>query len=368
MQIRGQMRKACAAAVATLLTLMLAPTSYADEAATPTRVLIVGDSVTQGYRGDYTWRYFLWRALEARGDAVDFVGRRTGTFNLGPDGTYDFDYQGADAYADPAFDRDHGATFGGWLREEGNWMYDPVGPQVSAHAADVVVSMWGINDLSLVDVGPADLIASYRLWVAEARAANPDVDLVVGRLPYDWLYDGEVVTFNAMLGEMAAELTTEQSRIAVATMLEPYTQAADSSDHLHPNTSGQRKIARMVGEALVGLLPHTTPGPVVVPTAPEVPQVPVPAQVAPPVQEVARVTPPRRVRAVRRDGRTRVAWRTARGGAEAYRVRCGGKRRTTTRTSLTLRSRARSCAVRSLDEAGPSEWRSTRVRVRRRAP
>lgn len=367
MQIRGQLSKACAALVAVVVGLTLVPASHAVEATAPTRVLIVGDSVTQGYRGDYTWRYFLWRALEARGDAVDFVGRRTGTFYYGADGSYDFDYQGPDAYADPAFDRDHGATFGGMLQEGGNWVYDPIGPQVSAHAADVVVSMWGINDLSLADVGPADLVASYRLWVAEARAANPDVDLVVARLPYDWMYDGEVVAFNAAIGDLAAELTTERSRVVVTTMRESYTQQADSSDHLHPNTSGQRKIAGMIGEALVGLLPSTVPDPFVVPTVPEVPQAPVPAQVAPPTQEVVRVTAPRRVRAVRRDGRTRVAWRSAR-GAEAYRVRCAAKRRTTTRTSITLRSRARSCAVRALGGAGPSEWRSTRVRVRRGAP
>ncbi|MFC7503453.1 hypothetical protein, partial [Nocardioides sp. GCM10030258] len=35
------------------------------------RVLIVGDSVTQGSSGDWTWRYRLWRHLQDAGLAVD---------------------------------------------------------------------------------------------------------------------------------------------------------------------------------------------------------------------------------------------------------------------------------------------------------
>lgn len=40
------------------------------------RIMVVGDSITQGSSGDYTWRYRLWRHLTDRGVRVDLVGPR----------------------------------------------------------------------------------------------------------------------------------------------------------------------------------------------------------------------------------------------------------------------------------------------------
>ena len=54
----------------------LGPASLAD-AVEPLRVLLVGDSVTQGSAGDSTWRYRLWKHLEATtAGPVDLVGPR----------------------------------------------------------------------------------------------------------------------------------------------------------------------------------------------------------------------------------------------------------------------------------------------------
>jgi hypothetical protein len=40
-------------------------TAVPARAAAATRVLIVGDSITQGSAGDFTWRYRLWKHLAA---------------------------------------------------------------------------------------------------------------------------------------------------------------------------------------------------------------------------------------------------------------------------------------------------------------
>jgi len=37
------------------------PRNMSTEAAAALRVLIVGDSITQGHEGDYTWRYRIWQ-------------------------------------------------------------------------------------------------------------------------------------------------------------------------------------------------------------------------------------------------------------------------------------------------------------------
>lgn len=39
-----------------------------------TRVLIAGDSMTQGKEGDWTWRYRIWQWAQANGLGWDFVG------------------------------------------------------------------------------------------------------------------------------------------------------------------------------------------------------------------------------------------------------------------------------------------------------
>ncbi|WP_374455227.1 SGNH/GDSL hydrolase family protein [Nocardioides sp.] len=336
--------------------------AHADD---PTRVMVVGDSVTQGYKGDVTWRYFFWHALQDAGDRVDLVGPRRGPFYYHPDGTFDWDYSGADAYAEPDFDQDHGAWYGGRLGEHNNWFYVPFAPQVQEQQPDVIVSLWGINDLSDADQGPAELIASYRTWIAEARSVRPDVDFVIGRLPYTWLYDGEVTAFNAMLGDLAAELGTAESRISVATMTAPYTQAGDSYDYVHPNVSGQAKIAQMMGTAVHELLgggstPIEVPPPPASPSAP-----PTTVPFAPPATQVAAApSTPRHVSARRTGSRVVVTWRRA-ARADAYRVRCGPRSTRLRSTRAVLRAEARTCSVRSLGPGGTSAWKKVKVRVRR---
>jgi hypothetical protein len=357
-----------AAALAVVLaTFTLVPIT-AQAADGPTRVMIVGDSVTQGYRGDVTWRYFLWHALRTAGDDVDFVGPRQGTFYLHPDGRYDWDYRGEDAYADADFDQDHGAWYGGRLGEHNNWFYVPLAPQVQEQQPDVIVSMWGINDLSDDDQGPAELIASYRAWIAEARSVKPDVDFVIGRLQQTWLYDGEVTAFNALLGDLSVELSTDASRVLVTSMNEPYVPEADTFDGIHPDLSGQAKIAGMLGGSLHALLTGADAGygPLPVPPSPvaSVPS-PVPVAIAPQGQQ-ASPRPPRRVRATRHGPRVRVTWRKV-GSADAYRVRCGARGTRVTGTRTFLRARARSCAVRSLGAGGASAWKKVRVRPARPA-
>lgn len=351
-----------AVVMAALVTIAVVPASAHADVDRPARILIVGDSVTQGYKGDVTWRYFLWHALQDADVPVDFVGPRTGTFYLHPDGTYDWNYTGEGSYADQGFDQDHGATYGGRIGPVGNWFYDPIGTQVEQQQPDVIVSLWGVNDLADEAQGPADVIASYRDWFAQARAVDPEVDFVVGRLPYTWLYDGEVTVFNQMLGELAAELTTDRSRIVVATMNESYTRAGDSADYVHPNLSGQAKIAGMIGTALLEALGRTETS-LPIPPAP-VSSVPPPPTVAiaPPTQQSGAPAAPRRLRA-RRDGRRVVVrWRAVQ-AAQGYRVRCGRRSKVVTGRRAVLGVRARSCAVRSLSTSGSSPW--TKVRIRR---
>lgn len=346
----------------------LAPTqaSFAND---PARVLIVGDSVTQGNRGDFTWRYFAWKALEQSGAAVDFVGTRTGTFDIHDDGRWDWNYNETDAYADAAFDQDHSAFYGGRMGPDDNFFYEPIEQTVAATMPDVIVSMWGINDLWHKNDGPAEVTEIYRKWIASARSVKPDVDFVIGELPYVW--NDEVPAFNALIRSLAVEESTDLSHIVTARMQEPYTQEGDSLDNVHPNTEGQRKIAGMVTDALSVLLAELATAasdpavttPIQIPPAPPAPPPEAaPEEVIQAIAESTRPTTPKRVRADRVSGsvRTVVRWRKV-ADAERYDVRCGAYAKEVQGRSVTLRSRSTRCRVRSANAVGSSAWVVARV-------
>src|SRR4051812_13421155 len=71
-----------------------------------TKLMIVGDSISQGSSGDFTWRYRLAKHFEAAGTPVDFVGPRDDLFDNVAN------KQGDHSYGDPRFDADHNAIWG----------------------------------------------------------------------------------------------------------------------------------------------------------------------------------------------------------------------------------------------------------------
>jgi hypothetical protein len=132
---------------------------------TAVRVLLVGDSVTQGSSGDWTWRYRLWQHLAASDTTVDLVGPRddlltpeTGAF-------------GSQDYVDPRFDRDHAARWGMSLAD----LDHPIEALVSTYRPDVVVELMGVNDLVWQQDGAAEVAGLLTDLVTDARArARPD--------------------------------------------------------------------------------------------------------------------------------------------------------------------------------------------------
>jgi lysophospholipase L1-like esterase len=207
----------------------------------PVRILLVGDSMTQGSSGDWTWRYRLWQHLVGAGVSVDFVGPRD---DLWDNVTGDF---GSQAYVDPGFDRDHAARWGMSM----TFPDIPIDDLVDAYQPDVVVEMLGVNDLQFLGETPAETEGVLRGFIADARSADPDVDLVLGRVPQPWL--PKVVDFNARIDAMAAELTTPASRIVSAQSDAGLVREEDTWELFHPNARGDVKVAAGMADALSAL-------------------------------------------------------------------------------------------------------------------
>lgn len=360
-------------ACASIVVSALAAAPPAAAQADPTRILLLGDSVTHGFEGEHTWRFFADRSLDEAGASVDFVGPHAGTWS-------DEDQFGG-AYADPDFDTDHAARFGLSMFETLYYPAEsaPAVTELMEADTEIMVLTLGFNDLVGINQQPETTIGHARRIISQARAVNPGVDVVLFALPQVW-YD-RVSDYNAILPELAGEMSSETSRVVV-TPTAPLELGVDTYDAAHPTTQGQEKIAAAVVASLdelgAGVAPEPEPEPVPVPdTEPEPEPEPVVSPAAPtatspvgvPTQGTAPVAEPvvaagapRRVKA-RLDGRrTVVTWRTG-ARADHSLVRCGSVRRETTRHRLVVRARARSCQVRSVNEAGASRW--VRARIRR---
>jgi lysophospholipase L1-like esterase len=225
-----------------LLGLGLAQPSQASASADPARILIIGDSVTHGRVGDYTWRYRLWNQLASEHANVDFVGPAHGVFNT--------DTQADDpaGYADPAFDGDHAAWSGSTLMFP-HWDLERL---VADYRPDVVINDLGINDLCF-DATPDQLVSMMGQFVAQVRAVRPHATVVLGQMTQRWLCDAD--EYNTKLLAVAAAQDVPTARVIVAIAPTDYVEGVDTWDTRHPSASGEVKIADQFDHALAGIIP-----------------------------------------------------------------------------------------------------------------
>lgn len=237
--------------LAMVVGVLVLPSAVSSAATTgPVRIMVVGDSISHGSSGDYTWRWFLARHLA--GESVDMVGPSSTPFGLDPDAP------GAPGvYQDPHFDSDHAAQWGDTLSFGGQRR----AAQVGEFAADVVVLELGTNDLTWLGVSPENLIIATRQWVEQVRAIRPNVSFVLCDIPVT--DRAPVAQFNELLVPLVAELDSPGSRVTHAALADGYVMGTEpgeaettpgySYDPLHPNTAGQQHIAAAVGDALATL-------------------------------------------------------------------------------------------------------------------
>jgi lysophospholipase L1-like esterase len=204
-----------------------------------TRIMLAGDSITQGFDGDFTWRYRLFEEFNRQAVPVDFVGPRR------------YPYGGRDVYLATGWDSDHDALGGSTLA--GN--VGSIGGDVATYLPDVLVAEYGTNDL-LHGATAAEVIALWRSYIANARASRPDVKIVVGEVATPKA--SARADANAGLHALATELSTEQSPIVVADLDSPsWVPSRFTRDLVHPNPTGETVIGQRMAEALeaLGILP-----------------------------------------------------------------------------------------------------------------
>ncbi len=214
----------------------------------PMRFMFVGDSMTIGRAGDYTWRYRMWQHLGASfGGPYEIVGPRTWLYDTEVDAPRSYAY----AAPFPADARRHLAGWGeGWLH-----MAPVIRETVTDQRPDVLLVSLGLIDLGFyTDSGQTAL--NVRRFIAESRAANPQVRMVLlpvipnVRARADAPFAAECDRFNELLAKAVADLDTAASPILLASRPERYDLDTDTYDGTHPSASGEHKLAAAYAQAM----------------------------------------------------------------------------------------------------------------------
>lgn len=213
------------------------------------RFMFVGDSMTIGHTGDFTWRYRMWQHLSRSfGGPYRIVGPHTELYDVVTEAPV------SHGYADPAFPvraRRHLAAWGkGWQH-----MAPLIREAVRTHRADVLLVSLGLIDLGFY-TDSAGTARHTRAFVAEARAADPRVRMVVLpvipniRAETDPAFAAEVARFNELLAKTVADLDEPGSPLLLASRPEGYDIHRDTYDGTHPGPTGEHLLAGAFADAM----------------------------------------------------------------------------------------------------------------------
>lgn len=211
--------------------------------------MLVGDTLTHGFDGDYTWRYRLDRLLEKNmydfafagnkgepADPVDSIDGSAGVRNQMLGSSAPSWYADSDFHKSYVGDSDWGYVNGPSIKQ-----------LVANEKPDVVVFMLGLNDVENMD--DRDMVKEAVVDdIEEVREAKPGVNVVLAEVPNTWV-DG-VEELNEVLREVTGEYP--DGFVVVADTSDGYT-VNDTWDDVHPASSGEVKIAQATYDALVEL-------------------------------------------------------------------------------------------------------------------
>jgi acyl-CoA thioesterase I len=197
------------------------------------RIQPLGDSITQGKRhpDEATYRRPLWKKLLAAGYKVDFVG----STNQQLDGAHFYD----------DYDHNHEGHYG--------WKITDVLPMLDGwlkgYTPDISLIHLGTNDQG--SNNPTLMVENIGKIVDKLRAKNPRVTIIVAKL-IEPSNVGRM--FGDLLPAFATQKGTADSPIIVVDQDAGFI-SSDTRDGIHPNPSGQEKMAVKWFDALVKILP-----------------------------------------------------------------------------------------------------------------
>ncbi|KAG0647297.1 hypothetical protein D0Z07_7096 [Hyphodiscus hymeniophilus] len=236
-------------------------------------MMVVGDSLSQGFEGDHTWRYRLWEWFNSQRLAVDFVGPFMGTRPQAVPGTI-----GEVTIPEPLGLPPTGSaiTTGGYAVDIGLdfnprhfsaagraiWnVPELISAMVKRYDPDYLLVLLGYNDLAwhFQTKDGNEVLSTMEEVLMQARAAKPNLKFAIGdvpqRMPIFEDLPNRTDYYNKLLSEAIPRWSTETSPVELVHMRELYRCENDKCpaafDGLHPSALGEYQIAQAFSRALV---------------------------------------------------------------------------------------------------------------------
>ncbi len=206
----------------------------------PLRVLVAGDSISEGFESMHTWRYRLWEWFVANDVPVAFVGpfRRVALqgedLAMGvplpaacSDDELDGPYAMDSGYAldvEQEFLRSGNSHFAIWGREVAQDL-DIIGQQIRDYRPDYLLVELGFNDLAWASRQPDELLLLMEQFIDKARAASPGLRFAIADLPQrSKIGDLDVRTtqYNEKLREAIPRWSLPSSPVELVEFMEAY--------------------------------------------------------------------------------------------------------------------------------------------------
>lgn len=236
-------------------------------------VMIVGDSISQGREGDYTWLYRIWQWFMDNNIAVNFVGPYTGTWpQPDPEPPSPPLLYGQTAAASPPL------TNVGYAADVANafvsnWYHFAVWGRQIAEDVSLIAGMigdyWpesllvelGFNDMGWFITDATGTLTNMETFIANARSARSDLKFAIANIPMRTFIGGrdDLITktdeYNAMLAKIIPTWSTDESPIYLVDFRDNYTCEPEGgcpagTDGLHPDTLGEYQIAKAFADTL----------------------------------------------------------------------------------------------------------------------
>ncbi|WP_439882504.1 PA14 domain-containing protein [Pontibacter sp. MBLB2868] len=229
------------------------------------QILTLGNSITQGSNTSQSYRYPLWKKLIDANYNFNMVGSQNSNYNGNPSWPN---------YNNKIFDQDHEGHWG-WkvdqlLNGYTTGSTDKLATWLSSYTPDIALLHLGTNDM-FYNQSVSETIGEIREVIRLLRQDNPKVALLLAKIiPADLQIVGpqaaeNINLLNIEIPKLVSELNTTTSPVILVdqtTGFDP-SKGADTYDGVHPNASGEEKMAQKWMGAIQKIITGTTPPPVI---------------------------------------------------------------------------------------------------------
>lgn len=205
----------------------------------PVKIMLIGDSITEGADSNSSYRHYLDGMLRRDGQLIDFVGSRK---------KHNDDKTEPDNYE---YDVDHEGHWG----KDSAWVAENMQSLMASHVPDVAVIHLGTEDIISSDVAAESLtngiVKNIGKVIDTLRAKNGNVNIVLSTIIPVKGKESVVNLLNLKIARYVQGNATPPHPVVLADPSKGFDVSQDlAADGVHPNAAGAGKMARVFADAI----------------------------------------------------------------------------------------------------------------------